>query len=359
MLKNNSILGKYIFKQLLVSLLIVSVVLLSIAWSSQAVSLLKYMINDNISFWNFLRLSSFLIPDLLVEIFPISVFTIILFVYSKMIVDKELIVMSGSGLSSTDLVMPAKKLVSVITIFAFLITFFIAPKFETKYKNFLMDSKNEIASFVLKDGEFTEVAENLTIYTKSQTSNVLKNIFIYDGRDKNKKRVIVAEKGIMSSENKNIYISLLNGSVQEENNNKITIGKFEKYTADLGVIAKHYTRERNIKEFSIIAIVKQVINGEHTRPLKELYRRIVEPLYNIIFAFFALITIFKTPYQRTRSSLNIFIASGVALLFKVLTIYSYRFISGKIYNFFIFLFVIIMMIVLLKNILKDRVKGKR
>lgn len=358
MLKNNSILSKYIFKQLTEGLIIVSVVLLSIAWSSQAVSLLKYMINDNISFWNFLRLTSMLIPDLLVEILPISLFVVVLFIYSKMILDKELIVMSGSGMSSKDLILPVKRLTFGVTIFSFLITFFIAPTFETKYKNFLMDSKNEIASLVLKDGEFTEVTDNLTIYTKSQTSNVLKNIFIYDGRDKDRKRVVVAEKGIMSSKDKNIYISLLNGSIQEENNNKINIGKFEKYTADLGVIAKHYTRDRNISEQSIFSLVKMVVEGNFERPLKELYKRIVEPLYNIIFAFFAIIAIFKTPYQRTKSSFSIFMASSVALGFKILTIYSYRFISGKVYNFFIFLFVIILMIFLLKNILKDKVKDK-
>ncbi len=356
MLKQNNILNKYIFKQLLQGLVIVSVVLLSIAWSSQAVILLKYMINDNISFWNFLKLTSLLVPDLLVEIFPIALFTVTLFIYSKMIIDKELVIMSGSGLSSKDLILPAKKLTLIVTIFSFLMTFFIAAKFETKYKNFLMDSKNAIASFVLKDGEFTEVTDNLTIYVKSQTSNVLKNIFIYDNRDKDKKRVIVAEKGIMSSEDKNIYISLLNGSVQEEYNNKISVGKFEKYTADLGVIAKHYTRSRSIKEYTIVELIKQVIAGDYERSFKELYKRIVEPIYNLIFVFFALIAIFKTPYQRTRSSLNIFIASAVALLFKILTIYSYRFIPGRIYNFFIFLFIIIVMIFLLKKFLEDKVK---
>ena len=107
-----------------------------------------------------------------------------------------------------------------------------------KYKTFAFDAKNNISAILIQEGEFNQVTYGLTIYVKNANDNVLSGIFIDDQRNKNRTRTILAERGIVSTYGNNVTIALVNGSVQENNKGKFTFGSFDKYTADLGVIAK-------------------------------------------------------------------------------------------------------------------------
>ena len=94
-LYNITIIEKYISKQILFGLLIVSSILLGIAWFSQIIRLLSYLVNNNLSMWTFLKMTSLLLPDLVSIILPIALFAVVLFVYNKLISDKELIIMEA------------------------------------------------------------------------------------------------------------------------------------------------------------------------------------------------------------------------------------------------------------------------
>ncbi|MBR1544373.1 MAG: LPS export ABC transporter permease LptF [Alphaproteobacteria bacterium] len=316
-LKNIKIIDKYIAKQILFGLFIVSSILLGIAWFSQIIRLLSYLVNNNLSFWAFLKMTSLLLPDLLVIILPIALFAVILFVYNRLTSDKELIIMEAVGMSVRDLSKPTLFLTSIITLLCFFVTLYISPIYATKYRTFLFDSQNDISAILIQEGEFNQITEGLTIYVKSSKDNILSDIFINDQRQKNRIRTILAERGIISTTNNNISLALVNGSIQEKAKEKYTFGSFEKYTADLGVVAKNAVRSKRPAELSLIELLNAKELGyadekNYPKYLVEFHKRLVQPLYNMIFSLIGLLAIFKSPLNKRSNSKNmIFAVSGM------------------------------------------------
>ncbi len=311
--KELKIIDKYIIKQILFGLFIVSSILLGIAWFSQIIRLLSYLVNNNIGFWTFLKMTSLLLPDLLVIILPIALFAVILFVYNRLISDKELIIMQAVGMTVKQLAKPAISIAIVITVICYFITLHLSPVYAVKYRTFAFDAQNDISALLIQEGEFNQITEGLTIYVKSSKDNILSDIFINDQRVKTRPRTILAEKGIVSAANNNVSLALVNGSIQETSKGKYTFGSFEKYTADLGVVAKNSVRSKKASElkfFELIFAVELGYANEKTYPkyLVELHKRLIEPLYNMIFTLIALLAIFKAPLNKRSSSKNMMFA---------------------------------------------------
>lgn len=323
--KEIKIIDKYIAKQVLFGLFIVSSILLGIAWFSQIIRLLSYLVNNNIGFWSFLKMTSLLLPDLLVIILPIGLFAVILFVYNRLASDKELVIMEAVGMSVRDLSKPTLFLSVVITLLCFFITLYISPIYATKYRTFLFDSQNDISALLIQEGEFNQITKGLTIYVRSSKDNILSDIFINDKRQKNRVRTILAEQGIVSTTNNNISLALVNGSIQEKAKEKYTFGTFEKYTADLGVVAKNSVRYKKPGELSLFELLhaKELGHANATtfpKYLVEFHKRLIQPLYNLVFALIALLAIFKSPLNKRSNSKNMIFAVSSMVAFQMLYI---------------------------------------
>ncbi len=313
-----NIIDKYIAKQILFGLFIVSSILLGIAWFSQIIRLLSYLVNNNIGFLTFIKMTTLLFPDLLVIILPIAIFAVVLFVYNKLVSDKELVIMQAVGMSARDLARPALWIATIITLICFYITLHLSPIYAVKYRTFLFDANNDISALLIQEGEFNQITDGLTLYVKSSKDNILSDIFINDQRVKNRARTILAEQGIVSTSNNNVSLSLVNGSIQEKNKNRFTFGSFERYTADLGVIAKNSARSKKASELKFFELIfarelGYATEDNYSKYLVELHKRLLEPLYNILFTLIALIAIFKAPLNKRSNSRNmIFAVSSMA-----------------------------------------------
>ncbi len=360
-IKDIKIIDKYIIKQILFGLLMVSSILLGIAWFSQVIRLLSYLVNNNLSFFSFLKMTSLLLPDLMVIVFPIALFAVVLFIYNKLTSDKELIIMEAIGMSARDLSKPALFLSTIITLLCLFITIYISPIYATKYRTFIFDSQNDISALLIQEGEFNQITEGLTIYVRSSKDNILSDIFINDQRQKKRIRTILAEQGIVSTTNNNITLALVNGSVQEKVKEKYTFGTFEKYSADLGVIAKNSVRSKRMGELGIIELINSKELGyandsNYSKYLVEIHKRLIQPFYNLLFVLIALIAIFKSPLNKRSNSKNMFFAVFVMIVFQFLYISFFNFL--RIHpNWYplVYLFTITALIVMLRFLYSDKV----
>lgn len=319
-LYNISIIEKYISKQILFGLLIVSSILLGIAWFSQIIRLLSYLVNNNLSMWTFLKMTSLLLPDLISIILPIALFAVVLFVYNRLISDKELIIMEAIGMNIKQLAKPAIYIAVCMTIFLYFITLRLAPIYAKKYRTFAYEARNDLSALLIKEGEFNQLTSGLTIYVNNSSNNILTDIFINDQRTPNRIRTILAEQGIVSASKNNITLTLEHGSIQEKVKDKYTVGNFERYTADLGVI--NTTSQRNVKaselgNFEIIFARELGYADEKTYPkyLVELHKRLIMPLYCLMFTLIALIAVLKAPLNKRSENKNmIFAVIGMVII---------------------------------------------
>ena len=92
-------LNKYISKQILVGFLLVTFSLMSILWLTQSLRFVDLITGKGIPVSIFVKMTTLLMPRLFSILSPISLFVAVLFVYNRMLSDRELVVMKAAGIS--------------------------------------------------------------------------------------------------------------------------------------------------------------------------------------------------------------------------------------------------------------------
>ncbi|MBR6327362.1 MAG: LptF/LptG family permease, partial [Alphaproteobacteria bacterium] len=83
-------LTKYMARQILSGFLLVVFSLLAMLWLTQSLRFVEMVTNKGLPLRLFVELTTLLIPQLFVMLSPIAVFAAVLFVYNKLLADREL-----------------------------------------------------------------------------------------------------------------------------------------------------------------------------------------------------------------------------------------------------------------------------
>src|ERR1700709_1021107 len=97
----------YIFRQVLLALVVATGGLTALIWLTQSLRFVDLVVNRGLSFVVFMQLTGLLIPSFVAVILPITTYVVIQFVYQRMAQDRELTVMRAAGLSPWALARPA------------------------------------------------------------------------------------------------------------------------------------------------------------------------------------------------------------------------------------------------------------
>ena len=355
--KGWKLIDRYIATQVLFGLLIVTLILLGIAWFSQIIRLLSYLVNNNLSMLTFLRMTSLLLPDLFVIVAPVALFTVILFVYSRLLADKELVIMKSAGLTPKQLARPALAVAFLIMAFAYYATLYLSPVYSVKYRTLAFEARHDLSALLIKEGEFNQLVQGVTIYVRSAANNILSDIFITDSRTKGSSRTIIAERGVVTTTRNNIILSLENGSIQEKSNDKYTFGRFDRYTADLGIIAASEVRRPRADELGFFELIYARELGYaqndaiYSRYLVQLHRRLLSPLHNVIFALLALLAVLKAPLSNRTGGFGPTLAVVCMVAFQALFIAVHNMLSVHRFLWPLVYFVFALMILALFRLL--------
>ena len=155
-------------------------------------------------------------------------------------------------------------------------------------------------------------------------------------------------------------MALVNGSIQEKNRDKYTFGTFEKYTADLGVIAKNTVRYTRPEELGIIDLILSKRLGyasdlTYPKYLVECHKRLIQPFYNIIFTLIALLSIFKFPLNKRSNSKNMIIAVSSMVGFQMLYMSMFNLIRVHLKFYpLVYIFTLVAIVVMLKILYSNK-----
>lgn len=122
------IIFRYLTKELISTLLAITVVLLLILLTKQFVFFLGKAVVGDYSINFALRIILLQIPNLLTLILPLSLFLSILLVYGRMYVDNEMVVLSACGFSQRQLLLFTASFALVVTIIIGVFTLWLNPR---------------------------------------------------------------------------------------------------------------------------------------------------------------------------------------------------------------------------------------
>src|SRR3546814_18950562 len=108
--------SRYILGQLAMATVFVTVALTFAIWLTQSLRLIDYIVNRGLPASTFLTFVGLLLPSFLGVVLPVATFVAILFVYHKLAMDSEMVVMRAAGLSQLQPARPAILLAVPVTV---------------------------------------------------------------------------------------------------------------------------------------------------------------------------------------------------------------------------------------------------
>ena len=316
-------LDRYIFRQLLVALVSVTAGLVALIWLTQSLRLIELVVNRGLSVRVFLELTGLLVPNFVAVILPITVFVVVQFVYQRLAGDRELTVMRAAGLSSLRLARPALILTLAVVVTCYALNLWLVPTSYTAFREYQFEIRNRVAAFLLQEGVFTPIADDLTVYVRSRDLNgTLRGILVEDARQKNSQATILAETGQLVEGPNGPRVVLHNGSRQQidRTNGRLNVLTFTENTIDLATTTKNNEqRYRDAAEMSTAELLDPP-PSTFARDIGKLkvegHRRLATPLTAASFAMVALLSVLSGAFRRHGNLLRPLVAvlSVVGLL---------------------------------------------
>lgn len=318
---------RYLFKQLFISTLSVSLILSGAIWLTQSLRFIDIVINKGLPFTTFLRLTLYLFPDIFGVILPIAFFISVLFTYNKLENDHELIIYRAVGISDIKLATPVFMLGLLIMVFLYYVNISLMPKTLRHFKDMEYTIRNQASAILIQEGQFTNL-EGVTIFVRSQKpGGRLEGILVHDSQKTSQSNTIIAEKGYLSNTPQGLQLIMLHGSRQHLNKNS---GQpefliFDEYTVNL-TQQKKDIKPRDLKpyEMGLNDLFNSFDpNSLETRKRKaEGHKRLITPVLAFIFGFIGVTILLFGEFSRRRRVKKILVAIGCVLILQLFVLAS-------------------------------------
>lgn len=325
------ILNAYILKQLLVGFAVVLIGMTVLVWLTQSLKMVDMIVTKGVGVGLFLKMTFLVLPNFIQILSPLALFSVVLFVYSRMQSDKELMVMRAVGMSNFQLMKAPLIVALFLVIIGYAFTLFIIPYASSQLREMKWQVRNNLSHLMLQEGQFNSFKNGLTIYVKERLGDgVIKGIVVYDAKNPAKTAALVAESGIVFQDNETTQVVFQKGVRQEisPDTNQFSILKFDKYTMLFDDKKDTPARGMDESEYSlshlIFATPTSDISPVNFRKFKvEAMNRLLQPLYNLTFVFLAVFGVLAGFYNRrgTMGQVNFviilaLIVQSLALAFK-------------------------------------------
>ena len=309
---------KILFRKLLFDCLIFFTITLFssslIIWVFQAVNFLDIIVEDGRNYLVYLNFSLLNFPKVISKLVPFVLFFSFLYVIGKYELKNELIIFWNFGINKIELINFFIKFSFFLMLFQIFLTAAIVPKSQDLARSFLRSSSINYLENFIKPKIFNDAVKDLTIYSNSKDEfGNLKEIYLKKGSGENF-QITFAKEGRFKQIGKNQFLELNFGETISVINDKITNFKFKKTDFNLSNFDDNTTTYKKTQEVSTIDLIKCYHNlmnfnilkidknfeVENCRIdnidniIKELYKRIIIPLYIPVLILVSLLLIFKS-----------------------------------------------------------------
>ncbi|MEI7670118.1 MAG: LptF/LptG family permease [Pseudomonadota bacterium] len=293
----------YITKNLATTAILVTLSLTSIIWLTQALRFIDFIVNRGISFISFMELTSLLIPSLMLFIIPFALLCSVLFVYYRLMMDSEILVLSGAGLSRFQIALPAIKVGIAATLISYSISLYLLPISYHEFKNMQSFLRDNYASLLLQEDVFNSPVDGLTVFIREHDKNgTLHGIIVHDSRNTKAPPVtMMAEEAKLIQSPQGPRFILYNGNRQEVQNGKLSFLNFDQYTLDINFYTtRGNDRSSQPEELFLNSLLfpENVNEIEASRLMAEGHNRISWPLMPLALATTAAALLLSGEFNR-------------------------------------------------------------
>ncbi|MGE5538922.1 MAG: LPS export ABC transporter permease LptF [Gemmatimonas sp.] len=313
---------RYLFRLVVGPLIMITLAVGAIVWLSQSLRFVDLVLNRGLPVYYLFWMALLILPMILAALLPVALFIAVVFSYSKLTMDSELIVLRAAGMSDTALGRPAMAMAIITTAICYSITLYFMPVAYREFKDLQFRIRTDYSSVLLQEGVFNTLGPGITVYvSERQPDGELLGILAHDTRDPNRPVTMMAERGeLIRAENGQPRVLMINGNRQmvERNRSQLSLLYFDRYTLDLSS-----TREETGDRFREAQerFLGELFNpGDSEADLRnaprfraEAHNRLASPLLALAYTLIALAALLAGEFNRRGQNRRVLIAVGVVV----------------------------------------------
>jgi lipopolysaccharide export system permease protein len=283
------ILHRSILKELILTFILSLASLNFILMTEKLLRLSRVLSGVGSSVIDIAKLIAYIQPPLLILTIPMAFLLSTLLVYGRLNIDNELIIMRMSGMNFKGISLP----VAVLGVMCFFVnmgvTFYVGPKSTMKLKQETVNIIKKRTPLAIEEGKFNTAFKDIVIFIKEKPSeNTVKDIFLYDSRNNQEPRVLMAKEGVIAiQDGLTINLVLEDGYINMVNGESTTEVFFKTYNMTLSLESEtHIRKNAELTPNELIQEIEKADTKKLVSLYLELYRRFSLPLMCIILIFF-------------------------------------------------------------------------
>ena len=293
------LIDRYLLRQLLGPTVLATAALSALALLSTSLSQLDILVSQRQSAVIFLKITLLAMPQLINMVMPIALFVAALVALNRLQVEQEIVVCFAGGMSRWSVIQPALRLASVVAIIALCINLWVQPAAARLMRETLYQVRTDLASTLVREGEFTEPVPGLTVYAQTiDNGGLLHNLFIHQATADGGATTYTAETGRIIKRAGKPGLLMHRGSSQEfSQTGVLNFLSFDDYLFDLSKMLSttelvHYKpSDRYLHELLYPDLTQDWEQRNRLKLLAEGHSRLATPLYNLSFICLALLAI--------------------------------------------------------------------
>ncbi|MEO8114014.1 MAG: LPS export ABC transporter permease LptF [Phenylobacterium sp.] len=320
------LIDRYLLRQLLGPTVFATLALTAVALLSQSLSALDLLVNQRQSALVFMKVTLLAMPQLINMVMPIALFVAALVALNRLHTEQEIVVAFAGGMSRWRVISPAIRLACTVAFIALVMNLFVQPAAFRAMRQELFQVRTDLASTLVREGEFTEPAPGLTVYAQSvDGKGDMHNLFIHQMKPDGTASTYTADKGRIGKRLGRAVLVMQKGSNQEfSEKGVLNYLTFDEYIFDLAPLSAsdemvHYKpSDRYPHELFFPDLTQDWEKRNRLSLLAEGHARLTSPLYNIAFMTLALAAIIGGGFSRMGYGRRIAGMAAVAALVRIL-----------------------------------------
>ena len=298
---------KYIAQTILYPFITLTFVLTTLVWITQILKLL-YLLERGVKLIDFLQLIILIVPSIFFMISPFISVLAVIYVYSKLQENRQLIILRIAGLSNFALAKPALLIVTCITIISYYISLYLMPFSYSRLKDDLNNFRqNYISTNIIDARTFNQISKDFTIYLdKKNADGTLDGVILFDNRIPKDRTVVFAKTGKIIIHDNIPLFELRQGFRQSVDNNQ---NMTKLYFDQLLIAIKNDDpdkddRNKTSLELYLTEMLQPTANSPEEmkkRLVVDGHQRLIWPVLNYVLVFIAL-SIFLSINNDTRKT---------------------------------------------------------
>ncbi len=286
------VISRYVIKEILVTLLALTAILLLIFLSNQFMRYLSHAASGKMPIAIVMHLMMLEVPNMLGILLPLGLFLGLIIGYGRLYADNEMTVLSASGFSQLQLMILTLKIAAGVTLVVAFLSFWLSPKVVADRQLLLAKARSTSLVSLLEPNRFYALHHGKdVVYVGGLKNQRGQQIFLAQLGDQHsskdtadKWQVITAKRGDLINTTQGQFVRLHDGQryVGQAGDAAFEVDEFKQFAAQ--ITQKTLVIRKKIRTLSMLALWH---DRHQLQALTELQWRISIPLSVLVLALFA------------------------------------------------------------------------